>query len=157
MCGARRSTVRARRMRPAPPDWVGQTPNEFPVPQAPGDFALSAADAHYSLGRWLLGPDEALVVTGRWPECRFASASAWNRFQQTLDYVNRPVSRNRATTTLEADGSFRMVVAHADPGVPNWIDTEGHPFGTLFFRFFLPEGVVEPLVAEVVPFDQLRT
>ena len=143
--------------RTAPPDWVGRIPNEFPVPQAPGDLALSAADAHYSLGRWLLGPDEALVVTGRWPECRFASLCAWNRFQQTLDYMNRPVSRNRATTTLEPDGSFRMVVAHADPGVPNWIDTEGRPSGTLFFRFFLPEGAVEPLGAEVVPFAEIGT
>ena len=143
--------------RTAPPDWVGRIPNGFPVPQAPGDLALSAADAHYSLGRWLLGPDEALVVTGRWPECRFASVCAWNRFQQTLDYMNRPVSRNRATTTLEPDGSFRMVVAHADPGVPNWIDTEGRPSGTLFFRFFLPEGDVEPLGAEVVPFAEIGT
>ena len=137
----------------ARPDWVGRIPNEFPVPQEPGDFALAAADAHYSLGRWLLGPNEVLVITGRWPECRFASVCAWNRFQQTLDYLNRPVSRNRATTTLEADGSFRMVVAHADPGVPNWIDTEGRASGTLFFRFFLAEGDVEPLSAEVVPFD----
>ena len=143
--------------RTAPPDWVGRIPNGFPVPQAPGDLALSATDAHYSLGRWLLGPDEALVVTGRWPECRFASVCAWNRFQQTLDYMNRPVSRNRATTTLEPDGSFRMVVAHADPGVPNWIDTEGRPSGTLFFRFFLPEGDVEPLGAEVVPFAEIGT
>jgi hypothetical protein len=46
-----------------------------------------------------------------------------------------------------------MVVAHADPGVPNWIDTEGRASGTLFFRFFLAEGDVEPLSAEVVPFD----
>jgi hypothetical protein len=142
-------------LRSAPPDWVGRTPNEFPVPQAPGDFALSAADAHYSLGRWQLGSDEALVVTGRWPECRFASVCAWNRFQQTLDYMNRPVSRNRANTTLEVDGSFRMVVAHADPGVSNWIDTEGRPSGTLFFRFFLPEGDVEPLGTEVVPFAEI--
>jgi len=143
--------------RAAPPDWVGQIPNEFPVPQEPGDIALSAADAHYSLGRWLLGPDEALVVTGRWPVCRFASVCAWNRFLQTLDYVNRPVSRNRATTTLEADGSFRMVVAHADPGVPNWIDTEGRASGTLFFRFFLAEGDIDPLSAEVVPFAEIET
>jgi hypothetical protein len=137
------------------PSWVGQVPNEFPVPQPPGDMALAAVDAHYSLARWLLGPDEALVVTGRWPDCRFANVCAWNRFQQALDYVNRPVSRNRADTTLEDDGRFRMVVAHADPGVPNWIDTEGRGFGTLFFRFFLPEGDVEPLVAEVVPFDRI--
>ena len=143
--------------RAAPPDWVGQIPNEFPVPQKPGDIALSAADAHYSLGRWLLGPDEALVVTGRWPVCRFASVCAWNRFLQTLDYVNRPVSRNRATTTLEADGSFRMVVAHADPGIPNWIDTEGRASGTLFFRFFLAEGDIDPLRAEVVPFAEIET
>ena len=146
-----------RANRAAPPDWVGQIPNEFPVPQEPGDIALSAADTHYSLGRWLLGPDEALVVTGRWPVCRFASVCAWNRFLQTLDYVNRPVSRNRATTTLEADGSFRMVVAHADPGVPNWIDTEGRASGTLFFRFFLTEGDIDPLSAEVVPFAEIET
>ena len=50
-------------------------------------------------------------------------------------------------------GSFRMVVAHADPGVPNWIDTEGRASGTLFFRYFLAEGDVEPLSTEVVPFD----
>jgi len=141
--------------RAAPPDWVGQTPNEFPMPQEPGDIALSAADAHYSLGRWLLGPDQALVITGRWPKCRFASVCAWNRFQQTLDYLNRPVSRNRATTTLEADGSFRMVVAHTDPGIPNWIDTEGRASGTLFFRFFLAEGDIDPLGAEVVPFAEI--
>ena len=143
--------------RAAPPDWVGQTPNEFPVPQEPGDIALSAADAHYSLGRWLLGPDEALVITGRWPKCRFASVCAWNRFQQTLDYMNRPVSRNRATTTLETDGSFRIVVAHANPGIPNWIDTEGRASGTLFFRFFLAEGDIDPLGTEVVPFAEIGT
>jgi len=143
--------------RTALPDWVGQTPNELPLPQEPGDMALAAADAHYSLGRWQLGPDEALIVTGRWPECRFASVAAWNRFQQTLDYTNRPVSRNRANTTLEADGSFRMVLAHADPGVPNWIDIEGRASGTLFFRFFLAEGGVEPLGTEVVPFAEIGT
>jgi len=44
-----------------------------------------------------------------------------------------------------------------EAGVPNWIDTVGHPFGILFFRFFMPEGVVEPLVAEVAPFNQIGT
>lgn len=50
-----------------------------------------------------------------------------------------------------------MLAVPTEAGVPNWIDTEGHPFCTLFFRFFLPEGVVEPLVAEVVPFDRIGT
>jgi len=29
----------------------------------------------------------------------------------------------------------RIVVAHADPGLPNWIDTAGHTSGTMRFRW----------------------
>ena len=56
----------------------------------------------------------------------------------------------------EADGSFRMVIAHDDPGVANWIDTEGRGFGMVFWRFFLPEGEVETPVAEVVKRAEVR-
>jgi hypothetical protein len=49
----------------------------------------------------------------------------WNRFMQTYDYAHRRVSLNRKQTKLERDGSFRIVIAHSDPGVPNWIDAEG--------------------------------
>ncbi len=38
-----------------------------------------------------IGPDEALVITGRWPTCRFANVCLWNRFSQMYDYVNRQV------------------------------------------------------------------
>ena len=60
---------------------------------------------------------------------------------------------NRKQTKLEPDGSFRMVIAHRDPGVSNWLDTEGRPFGMVFWRFFLPEGPIETPRAEVVPVD----
>ena len=99
---------------------------------------------------YLLAPDEALVITGRWPECRFASVALWTRYLQTYDYAHRTASLNRASTTLEPDGTFRMVLAHDDPGVPNWIDTEGKGFGMVFWRFFLPEGEVETPQATVV-------
>jgi hypothetical protein len=74
----------------------------------------------------------------------------WNRFQQTLDYANRPVSLNRRQTQLESDGSFRIVVAHRDPGLPNWLDTEGRALGIVFWRFFLAEGAIETPRASVV-------
>jgi hypothetical protein len=138
------------------PSWVSTTPNEFPPPELPGSFAFAAADAAYSMAPYALGPDEALVITGRWPRCRFANVALWNRYLQTYDYVHRPVSRNRANTELEPDGSFRMVIAHEDPGVPNWIDTEGRAFGMVFWRFFLPEGDVDTPVAEVVKVAALR-
>jgi hypothetical protein len=137
------------------PSWVSTTPNVFPPPEVPGDFAFAAFDAAYSMAPYLLAPDEALVMTGRWPTCRFANVSLWNRYLQTYDYVHRPVSRNRANTRLEPDDSFRIVIAHRDPRVPNWIDTEGRTFGMVFWRFFLPEGPIETPQAEVVPLASL--
>jgi hypothetical protein len=48
-----------------------------------------------------------------------------------------------------------MVIAHRDPLIPNWLDTEGRPFGMVFWRFFLAEGPVETPQAKVVPFAEL--
>ncbi len=140
---------------PLPP-FVSLTPNVFPAPIPPGAFGLAAFDAHYSMAPFFLGPDEALVITGRWPECRFGNVCLWNRFQQTLDYRSHSVSLNRAQTALEADGSFRMVLSHVDPGVPNWLDTEGNPFGLVFWRFFLATGEVETPQGKVVKLADLK-
>ncbi|HPG28665.1 MAG: DUF1214 domain-containing protein [Spirochaetaceae bacterium] len=138
------------------PAWVGTTPNIFPTPSAPGDIAYTALDASYTMAPYSLGPDEALVMTGRFPKCRFANVVLWNAHNMTYDYAHRPTSRNRKQTKLEADGSFRMVLAHRDPGVPNWIDTEGRPSGMVFWRFFLPDEQPVTPRAEVVPFDAVR-
>jgi hypothetical protein len=134
------------------PPFVSREPNQFPPPVPPGDHPLAAADAAYSMAPYVLGPDEALVITARWPECRCANVMIWNRHLQTNDYAHRPVSLNRAQTQLNADGTFDVVIAHRDPGVPNWIDTEGRPFAMVFWRFFLPVGPIETPRARVVPF-----
>ncbi len=137
------------------PPFVSKVPNEFPPPVKPGDYGLAAFDAAYSMAPYVIGPDQALVMTARWPECRCANVCLWNRHMQTYDYANRQVSLNRAQTRLEPDGSFRVVLAARDPGVPNWIDTEGRPFGLVFWRYMLPEGEIERPVAEIVPLDGL--
>ncbi len=137
------------------PAFVGLTPNEFPTPVLPADLGLSAADAHYSMAPYYLADDEALVMTGRWPECCFGNVCLWNRFQQTFDYRNRQISLNRAQTELEADGSFRMVLAHEDPGCKNWIDTEGRNLGLVFWRFMLASGDIETPQGKVVKFADL--
>ncbi len=146
--------------RPAPgstaPSWVSRVPNVFPTPEPPGDMGLSAFDAHYSMAPYALGPDEALVMTSRWPECRFANVCLWNVHLQTYDYVNRTVSRTRANTTPQADGSFRMVLSHSDPGTPNWLDTEGRAMGMVVWRFFCVDGDCHPIAAEVVKLADLN-
>jgi len=138
------------------PPFVSRVPNELPKPVKPGDFGLAAADAAYSMAPFMIPPGQALVVTGRWPEdCRSANVCIWNRHMQTLDYLHRPVTLNRRQTRTDDEGRFRIVVAHEDPGVPNWLDTEGRPFGLLFFRYMLPEGEIEQPQAELVPLDSL--
>jgi len=138
-----------------PPAFVSRVPHEFPAPALPGTHALAAADAHYSMAPFLLGPDDALVMTMRWPTCRLASVSLWTRQMQTFDYLRGRVSLNRAQAVPSADGSVRIVLAHRDPGVPNWLTTEGRPFGLLFWRFFLAEGPIATPTAEVVPVDEV--
>ena len=138
------------------PPFVSREPHVFPPPVTPGAHALAAADAAYSMAPYLLGPDEALVMTLRWPECRCANVSLWNRQLQTFDYLQGRVSLNRAQAVARDDGTVQVVIAHRDPGVPNWLTTEGRPFGMVFWRFFLPEGPIETPHAEVVPVDSVR-
>jgi hypothetical protein len=137
------------------PPFVSVVPNQFPAPVPPGDFGLAAIDCAYSMAPYVIGPDQALLLRGRWPTCRMANVSLWNRHQQTYDYANRSVSRNRIQTRADAEGRFTLVLAHRDPGSPNWLDTEGRPFGLVFWRFMLPEGEIETPQAEVVPFDEV--
>ncbi len=139
-----------------PPAFVSRTPHEFPPPVKPGAHALAAADAAYSMAPYLLGPDEALVIEAAWPECRCANVNLWNRQMQTFDYLRHHVSLNRASTTgVGEDGTFTVVVAHEDPGVPNWLDTEGRPFGLVFWRYMLPEGPIATPQATVHRLSEL--
>jgi len=140
------------------PPWVSRLPNRFAPPQTDPDnqaIGFAAKDNVYAMAPFLLEPDQALLIRGRFPRARYAGVLLHNRFMQTFDYETRSISRNRKQTVLEPDGSFRMVVAHRDPGVPNWLDTEGRRFGMMFWRFLLPEEPLKPLVTEVVPVDSL--
>lgn len=139
-----------------PVNFVSRVPHEFPQPVQPdGGMANAAKDAAYSMAPYLLNPDEALVITARWPECRCANVNLWNRHMQTFDYLRHSTALNRTQAHLEPDGSLRVIVAHEDPGTPNWLDTEGRPFGLVFWRFMLPEGEIERPSAEVVPLSSL--
>ena len=138
------------------PPFVSITPNDFPLPVKPGDFGLAAADAAYSMAPYVLGPDQALEISGRWPDCRCANVSLWNRHMQTFDYANRSVSLNRAQTQADDEGRFTLWLAHRDPGCANWLDTEGRPFGMVFWRYMLPEGSIEKPEARVISFDEIK-
>ncbi len=143
---------------PSPAPFVSNEPNTLPVPYSFRDSGLpvpGAADIVYAMGRWDLGDDEALLMTGRLPAGVFANVMLWNKHMQTLDYRNRQSSLNQVQLALEPDGTFRIVVAHRDPGVRNWLDTDGHRRGTIFWRFLLPAEQPTPISCAVVPLSTL--
>jgi hypothetical protein len=139
---------------PSAVPFVAQELNSLPVPFSFRDSGLpvpGAADIFYASGRWRLEPDEALVMTGTLPSCPFANVMLWNRHMQTLEYRSRRSSLNQSQIQLETDGSYRIVIAHKDPGVANWLDCEGHRSGTIFWRFLLPETDPTRTECEVLP------
>ena len=135
------------------PAWVSRIPNQFVPPKKDNSheaITYASRDNVYSMAPFVLGPNQALLIRGRFPKCRFSNLVLFNRFLQTFDYEERSVSLNRAQTVYEENGSFEMIVAHKDPGRPNWLDTEGRPYGIMFWRFQLPEGDITPLETEVI-------
>ena len=139
------------------PAWVSTVPNQLGVPDfyAPTESAWGAVDNAYSMGPFLLGAGDALVMEGRLPECCFANVVLWNRFMQSHDYRDRTISRNRRQLKLGHDSSFRIAIAASDPGIPDWLDTGGRAFGLIFWRFLLPVGPFEPIRTRVVPVGEV--
>ncbi|MHA7835904.1 MAG: DUF1214 domain-containing protein [bacterium] len=84
---------------------------------------------------WALGPDEALVIEATPPECDSWNFQLDNHWMESLDYRYYRIHVNKHTAHYEPDGSVRIVVAHEDPGVPNWVNTVGHSQGTMCFRW----------------------
>lgn len=152
----RSRTLEESRGRTAMPSWVSRTPNRFNEPEKPGaGMAYAAIDIAYAMAPFYVPADKALVMSGRFPACRYAGVVLWSRFRQSFDYVNRTVSLNRAQTVTDAGGNYRIVVAQRDPGVPNWLDTGGRSSGMIYWRFLLPEEPVAAPRTELVDLDSL--
>lgn len=128
-----------------------ESPNTFPraaATDADGKRGRAAANMY-----WELAPDEALIVEfdahpGLW---MFTNMGV---FFNSMDYLYRPVSYTPSRTTVDRDGRIRLVMAHRDPGVHNWLDTQGFERGNLTYRHML-EGEPAVLDARVVEHDEL--
>ncbi len=121
-------------------EWVAR-PNEVSIDSSAAGLAglFATPDNRYVGGWYRLAENEALVITGRAPRCRYWGAQLWSRWLESRDYLNRSVCLNHSQMTLEPDGSYRIVVAHRDPGISNWLDTGGHTEGGVVFRWLQAE------------------
>lgn len=121
-------------------------PNELP----PGDQALCQAvggdpNIFYYHSYWQLAADEALLVElERVPNCQTWNLQVDNYWMESLDYRYFRIHINKHTAQIDADGRVRIIIAHRDPGVPNWLQTAGHDRGTLCFRWVGASEIVHP-------------
>lgn len=116
----------------------------------------------YAGGVFELAPDEALVLTTRVPvPPLYIGAHLSNLWGESLDFANHQSSLNGFQAERDADGALRYVVAHRDPGVPNWLDTTGQPEGFMALRWAYSEKPPRdewPTVGvEKIGFDAIRT
>jgi hypothetical protein len=81
-----------------------------------------------------LGPDEALLIELDDPDAEFWGLQLATSLWHTLDYANRLTTINQCQAERDADGVYRLVLAGADPGLHNWLDTTGLQRGVLILR-----------------------
>jgi hypothetical protein len=101
----------------------------------------------YYHSHWKLSPNESLVIEVKPPDCDSWNFQLNNYWMESLDYRYFTICVNKSSAHYESDGSVRVIVAHTDPGKPNWINTCGHTEGTMLWRWYRlaeGEGMVEP-------------
>jgi hypothetical protein len=129
------------------------TPNTF-LPPLDGTAMGAAAENRPVIGSFRLDPDEALVVEVSPPEGLYWSYSLGNPWWETIDYARRQSSLNGHQGVVDEDGLVRVVIAHEDPGVANWLDTAGHSAGPVILRCVRTESAPVP-TTRVVPFSDV--
>lgn len=119
--------------------------NELPrFSQEVADNAGGDPNIAYYHSYWQLAPDEALVIDAQPPECDAWNFQLDNHWMESLDYRYFTIHVNKHTAEYRSDGSVRVVVAHEDPGVPNWINTVGHDCGAMSWRWIRANAHPQP-------------
>jgi hypothetical protein len=91
---------------------------------------------HFDEAYWEIEPDQALVIeVDRLPACSSWSVGLTNAWMESLDFRFFSMNLNNTTAVYESDASLRIVVAHTDPGSPNWLDVAGHRHGAMLWRW----------------------
>jgi hypothetical protein len=62
-----------------------------------------------------------------------------NVWGESHDFANHVSSLNGTQAVRDDDGHYRYVIAHRDPGVPNWLDTTGLREGFMAMRWTYPQ------------------
>jgi hypothetical protein len=137
--------------------------NCMPKPTPPGgnlDDMTSASGApenEYSQGYYEIDEDSALLIEFEPPSAAYWNLQISPMWYESLDPAYRLQSVNGRQAFIGTDGVFRAVIAHRDPGVPNWLDAGGFREGVLLCRFQFPEQSAPQPQTRLIPFDSITS
>ncbi len=118
-------------------------------------FATGLPSADVSGGNFDLDPSEALIVKVPDVAAAYSGIELMNVFGAALPSTLAQTTLNNTTAFHDADGYTYYVVSATNPGVANWLDSNGVSSGEIFARFEnLPDGTDPtglPVMTEVVP------
>jgi len=109
--------------------------------EVPAKALFPTPDNDYRACWFRLEDDQVLLVRGQLPPARYFGLSLCNAWMESFDYLNHPRSNlNHSQIVADDAGKFEVVLAHRDPGHPNWVDIAGHGAGFLLARYLLLDG-----------------
>jgi len=136
--------------------------NKFNAPNAAARETGGGQSTNiYAGGVYELEEDEALIIESRVKvPPQYIGFHLSNLWGESHDFANHQSSLNGMQMEIDEDGVLRWVVAHRDPGVPNWVDTTGHREGYLVPRWAYsktpPKEDWPTVTATKVPFSKIR-
>jgi len=93
----------------------------------------------YSGVSFKIADDEAILIEGTDVPCRYWSCQIFDNYLQAGDYRHYPVAINNRQVVYDEGGSFRIYASRENPGVKNWVSTEGRRRGQVVLRTLLAE------------------
>ena len=109
------------------------------------------------LGAWFnLAPDEAIRISGVDVPCRYWSCQIMTRYLESADFRYGTIGINNRQIKKGEDESFVIYASAENPGVENWICTQGYTKAHIVFRTLLAE---TPMKADftVVKISEIET
>lgn len=113
--------------------WSHSKPNQ--VGKA-GSTKGGADNILYGSCFWQLEEDQALVIECGKPDADYFGFTIHTMgWLESGEFAERQTSLSGHQLHFDEDGKMRVVLAHTDPGVANWLDIGGRERGLLVYRW----------------------